>query len=74
MTLLALREPKTTLHDCANRLNPSMAPSRRQDAFEIVNQAVGREQRLDAGVAQLGDRLMLHRENDCRTVLAAACW
>jgi hypothetical protein len=36
-------------------LDPCMARSRRQDVFEIENQAVGREQRLDAGLAQLGD-------------------
>ena len=41
-----------------------MASRWRKDAFQVVDQAVGREQRLDAGLAQSGDRLMLYREDD----------
>ena len=35
-----------------------------KNPLEVVDQSSGCEQRLDAGLAQRGDRLMLHRQND----------
>ena len=41
-------------------MNAGVACFRRQNTFEIVNEATGREQRLDAGVSELRGRRVLN--------------
>lgn len=48
----------------AKKLDARVARGWRQDVLQIVDKPARGEQRLDASLAHLGDRLMLHRQND----------